>query len=659
MLGTNRTVGGPPLRPSPIAAEMDWSRVYEDGGEEEAEFTVESINDNFASRTAATIRGISAYNPTVMYFFCVNYILGVGCLGLPYSFLQSGMIQGTLLVILLSFVSYVTCLYVAEASYRGMQFKIDKSTSNPFKSPKLGRRGSIGPDNSGDETNDIVVSAMRHGMRSIASFTNLSSQSSKKNLLETSTIEKISTSSTNINPPIAPTAYSSLALDQLKAKYKYERGWVESPSKKAASSSSAKLQVNSKDVKSSSEPKKSSVAPIFRECEVIELVDEFLGPSAKTIYQINLMLLTYVGLIAYAQVFSQGLISQILEPSNVFGDYANKEHLRGALSVSLFAAIVIPLSLLNISEQIYAQITMALLRFVSLAALLLGTLAAIAIDDKDSAIHWDASTTQNSSNNNSDTNFTLPYFKLSGFGIMFTTAIFSQLFQHSVPGLIAPLQTAEKKAVPRIFAAALVTTGLVYISTGICCVYFFGHRTKESINLNFVDFFWGYDSTNDYWVAAVSDVVSKTIVLFPVLDTLSVFPLIAITLGNNLHTASFKFINNNILKRVYTESKLASKQATSRLNIMWRVVACFPPILISSYISSFSFIIQLAGCAGIIVALITPALLQRAINKSLEEVTRSSLLASPYTHPFSRERHVNTVLYIGFTGLAICIYQML
>lgn len=276
---------------------------------------------------------------------------------------------------------------------------------------------------------------------------------------------------------------------------------------------------------------------------------------------------------------------------------------------------------------------MAVLRFVSLAALLFGTLAAIYLDDNS---------TQNSGYND---NFNLPYFKLSGFGIMFTTAIFSQLFQHSVPGLIAPLQMAEKKSVPRIFAAALITTGLIYISTGICCVYFFGDKTKESINLNFVHFFWGYDSVNDdTWVAVLSGVVSKTIVLFPVVDTLSVFPLIAITLGNNLHSASFKFINTNILNRVYTESKLATKQATSRLNIMWRIVACVPPIIISTYMTSFSFIIQLAGCGGIIVALITPALLQKAINKSLQEVTRSSLLASP-THIHSHETDTSMLCY--------------
>ena len=40
-------------------------------------------------------------------------------------------------------------------------------------------------------------------------------------------------------------------------------------------------------------------------------------------------------------------------------------------------------------------------------------------------------------------------FSFDGFGIMFSTALFSQLFQHSVPGLIRPLPEPQKKKVKR------------------------------------------------------------------------------------------------------------------------------------------------------------------------------------------------------------------
>jgi hypothetical protein len=54
--------------------------------------------------------------PVVCYAFTVNYILGVGCLGIPYAFLQSGIILGVVLILLLSFVSYMTVMWIAVAT---------------------------------------------------------------------------------------------------------------------------------------------------------------------------------------------------------------------------------------------------------------------------------------------------------------------------------------------------------------------------------------------------------------------------------------------------------------------------------------------------------------------------------------------------------------
>lgn len=59
---------------------------------------------------------LKSEGPVVCYTFTVNYILGVGCLGIPYAFLQSGIILGIALVLLLTFVSYITVMWIAVAT---------------------------------------------------------------------------------------------------------------------------------------------------------------------------------------------------------------------------------------------------------------------------------------------------------------------------------------------------------------------------------------------------------------------------------------------------------------------------------------------------------------------------------------------------------------
>jgi hypothetical protein len=49
----------------------------------------------------------------------------------------------------------------------------------------------------------------------------------------------------------------------------------------------------------------------IKELEVIDLASEFLGVNGKVLYQTSLMLLTYIGLLAYTQVFNGSFVSQI------------------------------------------------------------------------------------------------------------------------------------------------------------------------------------------------------------------------------------------------------------------------------------------------------------------------------------------------------------
>jgi hypothetical protein len=123
--------------------------------------------------------------------------------------------------------------------------------------------------------------------------------------------------------------------------------------------------------------------------------------------------------------------------------------------------------------------------------------------------------------------------------------------------------------------------------------------------------------------------------MFPALDTISVFPLIANTLGNNLYAAagarSIKRVARNIVgyrawregdpADVYSsnerydalsvdERKEALQAASNICSIFWRLVSAIPPLIMSMVATELAFSLLLAGVAGIHVAFLAPSLLQ-------------------------------------------------
>jgi hypothetical protein len=159
-------------------------------------------------------------------------------------------------------------------------------------------------------------------------------------------------------------------------------------------------------------------------------------------------------------------------------------------------------------------------------------------------------------------------------------------------------------------------------------------------------------------------------VIFPALDTISVFPLIANTLGNNLYaSAGPEFIksvaritvgcrdrlkNRNLcgkLDKSYNtlpleERKEALEASYKASSMFWRLVAATPPILGSMFATDLSFSFLLAGVAGIHVAFLAPSLLQL---RSRRLVSGKTIYAGWY----SNDLFCYPVL--GFASVSFCI----
>jgi phosphotransferase system glucose/maltose/N-acetylglucosamine-specific IIC component len=157
-------------------------------------------------------------------------------------------------------------------------------------------------------------------------------------------------------------------------------------------------------------------------------------------------------------------------------------------------------------------------------------------------------------------------------------------------------------------------------------------------------------------------ILSFIIVIFPALDTLSIFPLICNTLGNNLHSC---FPESKFIVKIFSSGgeEMNRKVLYKRTSIMWRLISSIPPIIISLFVTDLSLSLQLAGICGIIVSLIIPALLQRYSKEKLNDLKLLSptfrLSDNPYSSRFSGSFYVNVVLLTSFFCLAICMCQVL
>ena len=149
-----------------------------------------------------------------------------------------------------------------------------------------------------------------------------------------------------------------------------------------------------------------------------------------TLCQVSLAVLTYVGLLAYTQVFIQSFTNQIWPSAPSF------------IPNVLFGLVVIPLSCFDLAEQITVQVLMSILRFLSFGILIGVTSTAIFSYKTYSDITYDLPIDGPANNYRvlqgdagdgyrrllyGDTEFSdrgVPLCDFSGFGVMFTTAIF-------------------------------------------------------------------------------------------------------------------------------------------------------------------------------------------------------------------------------------------
>jgi len=234
---------------------------------------------------------------------------------------------------------------------------------------------------------------------------------------------------------------------------------------------------------------------------------------------------------------------------------------------------------------------------------------------------------------------------LSYFAVAFSTTLFSQLFQMSVPGLLRPLSEKDRPHALGYFGAALCTTAGLYMVFSISCSLAFA-EPKDSANLMFHGLSLGL--ATPAWLGT-------TVSYYPLAAITAVYPLLSITLGDGLR------------------SSCAQSQSIWVKNL-FRLLASVPPLVCAFYDPPLAEVFQLAGLGGIGVAFVAPVALEvssrRAIRAflgappsisraTMEDRSLTPVPLAPFYRTLSGNRPVQVVFVCDFFCFGMTFYQFL
>jgi len=285
--------------------------------------------------------------------------------------------------------------------------------------------------------------------------------------------------------------------------------------------------------------------------------------------------LTYIVLCVYAYgVLCVYVIAGCESLSKEIGPIGGVDSYRPL--VALFALFVTPVCLLDFSKTRPLQLTVGFLRIM--AVFLMYLIMSRYLNDLDRA-----SVTKMFHD--------IPLFKPSGLPSVFGNTAFTFMIHHSIPGLIYPLYNQQSSA--KTVRSVYVTAYTLYALQGFLALWAFGDATwadcenwpshpceiQGLFNTNF-------SSADLQWAA-------KFIVLYPV-TVVSVFPLVSITLRNNLKAAC----------------GAAQTVGLDRQNLLFTALTVCPPYIVAFFTKNVQIVLKYVGCYfGLSLMFLVPSLM--------------------------------------------------
>lgn len=342
-----------------------------------------------------------------------------------------------------------------------------------------------------------------------------------------------------------------------------------------------------------------------RKFEVSDLSRIFLGNRTSLLFVSLLALSSYFTLWAYTVVFISVLLDEL--------SLTDSKDIDAAIYVGVYAVIVVPLSCLNLKEQVWVQVSLSVGRVFMLVFMVTTTL-----------LFPDEFRNTPFTTNNTDGYTPAPLFRVDGIAQCLPIILFALGFQIAIPGISQATAIKHTPKLGRIFRSAFLFCAVSYILVGITAALAAGETVAQSSNVMWKSFRGGtgeLSKDGEYINVAIwAKVISYFVVMFPAVDVISAFPLNAIVLGSNLSVAIYRG------ERLETSRKRV---------IMFRLLSSVPPLFGALFIRKLGIVTDYAGTVFFILNICYPSLIY-IYSKSEKGTTQETVYKSWGTNtPFA------------------------
>jgi hypothetical protein len=345
--------------------------------------------------------------------------------------------------------------------------------------------------------------------------------------------------------------------------------------------------------------------------EVGMMADIFLGWIGQKLFYVILCVYLFGDLAIYAVYVPRSLVT--VTGSFSLGDWHVSEQTAYYIFLALFTLGTAPFCFFDFQKTKYMQFATMFCRNAAFAAMVIIAIIAIASGDGANV-----------------SKITIADF--SAFPTLFGASVYAFMCHHSIPGLLAPVE--KKNKVTTLFTVDFVFVFVAYILLAYSAVFAYD---QYSIPSTFTTFFRG--KTND--------AVAIILALYPVFTLTTNFPLICITLRNNIirfvperEGGVWEFVNR--VKRPLST-----------------IIALTPAIAIAFGTCDVSLLVSITGSyPGLGIMFFIPIVLVYFARKRVREVFGESGSYNKHRSPFHHWAWLAAVSLIASAFLCFTIYNM-
>lgn len=346
--------------------------------------------------------------------------------------------------------------------------------------------------------------------------------------------------------------------------------------------------------------------------ELGEMAGLFFNDFGRILFYLCLAIYLYGDLSIYSAAVAKTL-RDVICISNVSANASNSDSLDGELcwqnhtlsrldvyrlSLIGFVLLLGPFTFFNVQKTKYIQMLTVILRWLAFSIMISIALHRLIV--REPGGHP-------------------PAADIFGVPSLFGACIYSFMCHHSLPSLLAPISNKQQIKSLISFDYGLICT--FYLLLAITGAFAFANL-EDLYTLNFVP--------NSDQTSILLKLVEYFLALFPVFTLSASFPIIAITLRNNLQT-------------LFLDSTRIEMYNFGQRRLIFPLLAISPPIIVTYFTESLTSLVGFTGSyAGTGIQYLIPIALVYSARRTCTDLLGQGII-NEYRSPF---RHVGWLLFV-------------